>query len=175
MFNKKHVTRRIGHNNVFAFMAGVLATFALTTALQSLASQHTKATATNPYQHIPADVIAMIEAAEVPFMNQDAEGIGEYLTEDFAWYQVKEDGAQQTVKGRDETVKLLGSFFGNNSWTESEVHRLGMLGNILVQVEVDTFMRDGVPVELETLSIYEFRGGKRWREWKFYPVAINPF
>lgn len=175
MSEMSHAPGRIGRGNLTAFAAGVIATVALTIAVQSLASQHTKATDANPYRHIPADVIAMIEAAEVPFMNQDADGIGEFLTEDFAWYQVKEEGAQQTVKGRDETVQLLSSFFGNNSWTESEVHRLGMLGNILVQVEVDTFMRDGAPVELETLSIYEFRGGKRWREWKFYPIAKNPF
>lgn len=108
-------------------------------------------------------------------MNQDADGIGQHLTEDFAWYQVTEAGAQQAVKGRDATVELLSSFFGNNDWTESEVHRLGMLGNILVQVEVDTFMRDGAPVEMATLSVYEFRGGKRWREWKFYPTAETPF
>jgi len=175
MPDDKNTPRRGYRRPVTSFVMGAITMAALTSGLQPLASQHTKATATNPYQHIPAEVVAMIEAAEVPFMNQDAEGIGEYLTEDFAWYQVKEEGAQQTVKGRDATVQLLSSFFGNNSWTESEVHRLGMLGNILVQVEVDTFMRDGAPVELETLSIYEFRGGKRWREWKFYPVAKNPF
>ena len=49
-----------------------------------------------------------------------------------------------------------------------------MLGNILVQVEVDTFMRDGAPTAMETLSVYEFREGKRWREWKFYPTAKTP-
>ena len=75
--------RHINRGNVTAFVAGVIATLALTSGLQSLASQHTKATDINPYQHIPADVIAMIEAAEVPFMNQDADGIGEFLTEDF--------------------------------------------------------------------------------------------
>jgi len=175
MSENSHAPRRIGRGSISAFLAGAIATAALTGGLQSLASQHTKSTDTNRYRHIPAEVIAMIEAAEVPFMNQDADGIGEFLTEDFAWYQVNEEGARQTVKGRDETVQLLSSFFGNNSWTESEVHRLGMLGNILIQVEVDTFIRDGVPVELETLSIYEFRGGKRWREWKFYPAAKNPF
>jgi len=169
------ITRRRRRHVVISFLAGAITTVALGTALQSLASQHTKATSTNPYQQISPEVIAMIEAAEMPFMNQDAAGIGEFLTEDFAWYQVNENGATQAVKGREETVQLLSSFFGNNSWTESEVHRLGMLGNILVQVEVDTFVRDGVPVEMETLSVYEFRGGRRWREWKFYPAADNPF
>ena len=154
-----------------AFVAGSIAM----AALQSIAGQHTKYTEANPYREIPAEVIAMVEAAEVPFMNQNADGIGEYLTEDFAWYQVNEEGVKEAVKGRDATVALLSSFFGNNSWTESEVHRLGMLGNILIQVEVDTFLRDDAPVAVKTLSVYEFRGGKRWREWKFYPTAETPF
>ena len=156
---------------LFAFVAGIAATV----TLQSIAGQHTKQTATNPYRDIPADVIAMVEAAEIPFMNQDADGIAQYLTDDFAWYQINEEGVKQAVKGREETIALLSGFFGNNAWRESEVHRLGMLGNILIQVEVDTFMRDGTPVDMETLSVYEFRGGKRWREWKFYPVSDNPF
>lgn len=158
-----------------SFLAGALATAAIGIAVQSLASQHTKPTDANPYRQISPDVIELIESAEIAFMNQDADGIRAYLAEDFAWYQINEDGAKQTVKGREETVQLLTSFFGNNNWTESEVHRLGMLGNILIQVEVDTFMREGTPVEMETLSIYEFRDGKRWREWKFYPTASNPF
>ena len=160
----------------FTFLlAGFVAGAVVALGIPSLASQHTKQTTSNPYSEIPAEVVAMIEAAEIPFMNQDADGIGDFLTEDFAWYQINEEGAKQAVKGRDATVQLLSSFFGNNSWTESEVHRLGMLDNILVQVEVDTFMRDGKPVAMETLSVYEFLGGKRWREWKFYPAAETPF
>ena len=71
-------------------------------------------------------------------------------------------------------MQLLSSFFGNNSWTESEVHRLGMLGNILIQVEVDTFMRDGVPVELETLSIYEFQGRQALARVEILPDREKP-
>jgi limonene-1,2-epoxide hydrolase len=157
------------------FVSGALATAVVGTALQSFASQHTKPTDTNPYREIPADIIALVEAAEVAFMERDADGIRKHLDADFAWYQVNEEGAKEAVKGREETVQLLSTFFGGDAWTESEVHRLGMLGNILVQVEVDTFVRDGEPVELETLSVYEFRDGRRWREWKFYPSAESPF
>jgi limonene-1,2-epoxide hydrolase len=161
---------KLNRQLVLGFLAGA----ALVATLQSIAGQHTRQTETNPYREIPADVIAMIEAAEVPFMDQNADAIGEYLTEDFAWYQINAEGVKQAVKGRDATIALLSGFFGNSSWTESEVHRLGMLGNILVQVEVDTFMRDGAPTAMETLSVYEFREGKRWREWKFYPTAKTP-
>lgn len=157
-----------------SFAAGAIVTALLTIGVQSIASQHTRQTDTNPYREIPPDVIEMIEAAEIAFMNQDADGVRQHLAEDFTWYQVGPEGAKQTVSGREETVQLLSSFFGSDSWIESEVHRLGMLGNILVQVEVDTFMREGTPVQMETLSVYEFRDGKRWREWKFYPAEKNP-
>ncbi|MGI9344215.1 MAG: nuclear transport factor 2 family protein [Gammaproteobacteria bacterium] len=161
--------------SVTCFVSGALATAVVGTAVQSFASQHTKPTDTNPYREIPADTIALVEAAEVAFMERDADGIRQHLDADFTWYQVNEEGAKETVKGREETIQLLSTFFDGDAWTESEVHRLGMLGNILVQVEVDTFVRDGEPVELETLSVYEFRDGRRWREWKFYPSAESPF
>jgi len=175
MPNHTRPAARHGYSSILTgFAAGAIGATLLTIALQSFASQHTRQTADNPYRDIPPDIIEMIEAAEIAFMNQDAEGVRQHLTEDFTWYQVGPEGAKQTVSGREETVELLSSFFGSDSWTESEVHRLGMLGNILVQVEVDTFLRDGAPVQMETLSVYEFRDGKRWREWKFYPAQKNP-
>ena len=175
MPNHTRPTTRHGYRSILTgFAAGVVFTALLMIGVQSLASQHTRQTDANPYREIPPDVIEMIEAAEIAFMNQDADGVRQYLAEDFTWYQVGPEGAKQTVSGREETVQLLSSFFGSDSWTESEVHRLGMLGNILVQVEVDTFMREGTPVQMETLSVYEFRDDKRWREWKFYPAQKNP-
>ena len=127
------------------------------------------------YQKIPDNVVTFIEKAEKVFVDQDAEGVRDYLTEDFTWYRVTEQGAEETVKGRDETVALLSQFFGQNNWVDSDVHRLGMLGNILVQVEVDTFQTEDGPKTVESLSVYEFRDGKRWREWKFYPSSDQPF
>ena len=122
------------------------------------------------YQHIPAHVLEVIEDGEKAFMNHDAEAAGNSLTEDFAWYRITDEGPQQMVKGRDETVALLETFFGDTNWSDSEVHRLGMLGNILVQVEIDVFESESGPVKQRSLSVYEFRNGKRWREWKFYPA-----
>ena len=127
------------------------------------------------YQKIPDDVVTFIEQAEKVFVDQDAEGVRDYLTEDFTWFRVTEHGAEETVKGRDETVALLSQFFGQNNWVDSDVHRLGMLGNILVQVEVDTFQTEDGPKTVESLSVYEFRDCKRWREWKFYPSSDQPF
>ena len=149
--------------------------FLTTVASLSIASALPAAETNKNYQKIPEDVITFIEKAEKVFVDQDAEGVRDYLTEDFTWFRVTEQGPEETVKGRDETVELLSQFFGQNNWVDSDVHRLGMLGNILVQVEVDTFQTENGPKTVESLSVYEFRDGKRWREWKFYPVSDRPF
>jgi len=44
-------------------------------------------------------------------------------------------------------------------WTtnDSAVHRLGIVGNTLVQVEIDSLTMDGKPVRQTSLHVCEFR------------------
>lgn len=123
------------------------------------------------FAEIPPDMLALIEKAEVAFVDQDAAAVGPYLAEDYAWYQVNDAGPKLMIQGRDETVTLLQGFFGNNDWSDSDVQRLGMLDNILVQVEIDHFGDGESGRTIRSLNIYEFKDGLRWREWKFYPVT----
>jgi hypothetical protein len=78
------------------------------------------------------------------------------------------------VRGREATAERLKTFFASPVWTtsDSEVHRLGMVGNTLVQVEIDTLNMGQGPVRQTSLHIYEFRDGKRWREFAFYPQDL---
>lgn len=122
---------------------------------------------------IPPDTLALIEAAETAFLDQDATAVGPYLAEDYSWYQVNDEGAKLMIEGREQTVALLEGFFGNNDWTDSDVQRLGMLDNILVQVEIDHFGEGDSARTIRSLNIYEFKNGLRWREWKFYPAAME--
>ena len=122
---------------------------------------------------IPPDTLALIEKAEVAFIDQDAAAVGPYLAEDYAWYQVNDEGPKLMIQGRDQTVALLEGFFGNNDWSDSDVQRLGMLDNILVQVEIDHFGEGETRRTIRSLNIYEFKDGLRWREWKFYPAATE--
>lgn len=125
------------------------------------------------FAEIPPDMLALIEKAEVAFVDQDAAAVGPYLAEDYAWYQVNDAGPKLMIQGRDETVELLQGFFGNNDWSDSDVQRLGMLDNILVQVEIDHFGDGESQRTIRSLNIYEFKDGLRWREWKFYPAATE--
>lgn len=72
---------------------------------------------------------------------------------------------------RPGPAPLAAAFFGSPAWTDtgSQVHRLGMVGNTLVQVEIDTLNTAGGPVRQTSLHVYEFQDGRRWREFAFYP------
>lgn len=127
--------------------------------------------AANKYTKISQEALDIISAGEAAFIQQDAEAAGSFLTEDYSWYHITDEGPKQVLSGREKTVQLLKTFFGADSWQESEVHRLGMLENILVQVEIDTIKSESGPEIRRSITIYEFKDGKRWREWKFYPSA----
>lgn len=150
---------------VAAFLAGALTTPMLTT----LASQ--APTWGEAYRTIPATYQRMIEDSEAAFLKRDVAAAGASLTEDFTWYRVTEQGPELMVKGRAATEERLKAFFASPAWTDtgSEVHRLGMVGNTLVQVEIDTLNMGQGPVRQTSLHVYEFKDGKRWREFAFYP------
>jgi len=151
-----------------AFVAGAL----LSPVLSSLAEQAT--TWGEQFRSIPARYQAMIDDSERAFLQRDVAAAGASLTEDFSWYRVTPEGPQLMVQGREATMERLRQFFASPVWTtsDSEVHRLGMVGNTLVQVEIDTLQMDGKPVRQTSLHIYEFRDGKRWREFAFYPTDL---
>jgi hypothetical protein len=122
------------------------------------------------YQQIPADMLAGIEATEAAFLAKDLDTVAKDLDEDYSWYKIDDAGPQQMVSGKAATLELLNKFFTNDGgWADAEVHRLGYLGNIFVQVEVDHFDSPEGRKTVRSLNIYELKDGKRWREWKLYP------
>jgi hypothetical protein len=123
---------------------------------------------TSKYAKLSKDAEAMIEPGETAFMLKDAKGAAASITDDFSWWLVGKDGPKQVVKGKEATEKLMAQFFGQSNF-ESKVYRLGMVGNILVQVEVDKVQTPEGPKETVSLELYEFKNGKRWREWRFTP------
>lgn len=126
---------------------------------------------TSRYTRIPRAVLGMIEKGEAAFLARDAVALGPTLAPDYQWWIVGPQGPNKAIEGRDATVAMLGGFFRNVEWHGSKVYRLGMVGNLLVQVEVDTVGSPQGPVEKTSLEIYEFRDGLRWREWRFTPSA----
>jgi hypothetical protein len=72
-----------------------------------------------------------------------------------------------SFRARDPAA--LGQFFGYSQRFESKIYRLGMVGNLFVQVEADRVGSPNGPAEKVSLAVYEFRDGLRWRERRFTP------
>lgn len=152
-----------------AFLAGALTMLAMTSRAEQTYSWGEQ------YRKIPDKYQRMIDASELAFTKRDAAAAADSLTADFSWYRVTEQGPQEMVRGREATAEKLKAFFASPMWTanDSEVHRLGMIGNTLVQVEIDTLNMGQGPVRQTSLHVYEFRDGKRWREFAFYPQDLD--
>jgi hypothetical protein len=150
--------------------SSVVVTLALTLSVAAAAY----AVAARSYREVPNDFLPIIEAAEQAFNERKAEAIGPYLAEDYSWWQVTPAGPREAVRGRAATLALIGKFYQADTWVSSGFERLGMVGNILVQVEEDIVLEAGQPVKKITLNLYEFRNGLRWREWKFFPTGTGP-
>ncbi len=125
---------------------------------------------TRRYTRIAPEVLRMIEHGETAFLKRDPQALAPTLSEDYSWWVVGDKGPTMAMQGRDNTVRMLEGFFKNTQWFDSKVYRLAMVGNMLIQVEVDTVGSPSGPVTKTSLELYEFRDGKRWREWRFTPA-----
>jgi hypothetical protein len=150
---------------------GVVLGAALVPAVQGVAEQ--TYTWGEQYRSIPARYQKLIDDSELAFTKRDADASAASLTDDFSWYSFNDAGPQEMVRGKEATRERLKTFFASPLWTDnnSQVHRLGMVDNILVQVEIDN-LNTGKGMQAKTsLHVYEFKDGKRFRETVFYPAA----
>ena len=81
-------------------------------------------------------------------------------------------GALRALRGRDKTIGLMNQMMGaeNSPWQGAHVQRLGYIGNIVIQIEYDRFKTDAGVETRPSLAIFQFKDGKRWREWRLKPV-----
>lgn len=103
-------------------------------------------------------------------MKREVEGSIANLDEDYVLYDIKEEGAVERLRGVEVVRKALGLMFQSDVWIESDVTRLALVENTLVQIEHDTFKTENGPKTVSTLVVFEHRNGKRWREWRFIPA-----
>jgi len=116
--------------------------------------------------------VALINLTEKKFVANDVEGALEGLHENFAMYEVTPEGAEERVRGIEATRSALKMSFGTSKWLGASVYKWGLTGNTLVQIEEDHFQTEGDGERVvKTLVVFEFKDGKRWREWRFKPQA----
>ena len=102
-------------------------------------------------------------------MRREVEGSIANLDEDYVLFDIKDEGAVERVRGVEAVRAALGMMFQSDVWIDSEVTRLVLVDNTLVQIEHDTFKTDDGQKTVSTLVVFEHRDGKRWREWRFIP------
>lgn len=113
----------------------------------------------------------IIQSSEVAFMRREVEGSIENLDEDYQLIDIKDEGAVERIRGIENVRQALGMMFASDVWIDSEVTRLALVDNTLVQIEHDTFRTEnGGQRTVSTLVVFEHRDGKRWREWRFIPA-----
>lgn len=148
---------------LLGFLAGAIAPDVLGAVTQ-------KKTWGEAFRRIPPELRQVVDAMERAFNQRDAEALAPNLTEDFSLWQVGAEGPKQVLSGREQTVEQMKKFFASPTWTrqgDSEIHRLGMLGDTLVQFEFDTLQTDKGPIRQKTLNVYQYRDGKLWREFSY--------
>ena len=113
----------------------------------------------------------IIQRSERAFMQRDTEGAIQDMAEDYVLYDIKDDGPVERLRGKETVRKILPMILTSDKWLGSDVDRLALLDNTLVQVEHDRYKEeDGSERVVSTLVVFEHRDGKRWREWRFIPA-----
>lgn len=125
----------------------------------------------------PPKYEASMEASSEAFRAKDMDATLEHMSEDFATYELHgEDAPKLLVKGREETVAIMKSFFTGDfgsRWDGADVEKLGSIGNTMVQIEHDRYKYDDGIRIISTFVIIQYKDGKRWREWRLVPDPVS--
>ncbi len=121
----------------------------------------------------PEEFVRSMEASSAAFRRKDMEATREHMAEDFATFELHgEDAPKLIVKGREETIEVMNTFFAQDfgsRWDGADVERLGSIGNTMVQIEHDRYKYDDGIRTISTFVIIQYKNGKRWREWRLRP------
>ncbi len=118
----------------------------------------------NPYAGI-------IARSEENFDPHDVESSIVSLDEDFALYEITEEGAEEIVRGIEQVRAAFSGLLGSGAWLGANVYKWGLTDNTLVQIEEDFYRtEDGGTRAVKSLVVVEHRDGRRWREWRFKPA-----
>ena len=90
-----------------------------------------------------------------------------YVAEDYAWFNISEDGATKIASGRDQAAQGIKMVFESENYISGRVDFSKAFGKIVVALEVDTLIEDGKEVEKSRLSVYAFENEKLHRTWSF--------
>jgi len=118
----------------------------------------------------PEELVRSMDESSAAFLRKDLEATRSHMTEDFAtWELHHEDGPRLLVKGREESIAAMQSFFDGgigSLWQGADVDRVGSIGGTMVQIEHDHYRFEDGPRTISTFVVIQYKDGKRWREWR---------
>jgi len=101
------------------------------------------------------------------YQDQDIDAMMKHVTDDFSWYNIMPDGANQIASGKEQASTGMKTVFENIDYISGHVDFAKTFGDILVAVETDTIRIEGNKVRMRRMSIYECKEDKLHRCWSF--------
>lgn len=118
-------------------------------------------------------VKGVIERSYVAHDRRDTDASLAELGEDYSWIKVSAEGPKEMAKGLEITRELTRNLYESDffdNYLGVDARPIAVIGNIGIQLEIEKFRdEDGSLKVMNTLAIYEIRGGKLWRLWAFAP------
>jgi len=104
---------------------------------------------------------------------KDYEGMMSFVTDDYEFYGITDNGPQLRAKGKEQAMAGLKMVLESDTYVKGEVEFLKTFGNFVVALEKDQFREGDKVVTRSTLGIYEYQGDKLARAFTF-PVNEDP-
>jgi hypothetical protein len=106
-------------------------------------------------------------ASSQAYKDRDIEKMMSFVTEDYSWYNIHEEGPRLLATGPEEASQGMKMVFANTDYISGHVDFLKTFGNILIAVETDTILQNGEEIRAQRMSVYECKEGKLHRTWSF--------
>ena len=101
------------------------------------------------------------------YEERDIEKAMSFVTEDYSWFKMTDDGADLRSKGKEQASFGLKMVFESEDYVKGEVAFLKAFGNIVVAYEEDQYREGDGFVTRGTLGVYKYKDGKLSRVYSF--------
>jgi len=102
-------------------------------------------------------------ASAQAYSDQDIEKMMEYATEDFSWYNIEPDGPKMLCDTKEKAKVGMQYIINDPNYLSGHVDYAKAFGNVVVVVETDQVLKDGVEVRQRRMSVYQCKDDKLHR------------
>jgi ketosteroid isomerase-like protein len=93
----------------------------------------------------------------------DIDKMMDQATEDFSWYNIEPDGPKLLCDTKEKAKVGMQYIINDPNYLSGHVDFAKDFGNVVVVVETDQILKDGVEVRQRRMSVYECKDGKLHR------------